>query len=456
MDFDADGIDDVIAGSIYEDIYLFRGLGTGRFATRTLLKDKTGKPIKGGYCCTTELFDMDADGDLDLVCAGRISKVRWFRNVGTRSIPRFDPNARSLPMETGAGSVAGSNASYTDWDGDGIRDLVVGSESGYVNWHRNVGQDNQPVFSSAQQLLADPGFQKIKEGDTPTVHGSRAKITVVDYDGDGLRDILLGDFTSCTYSPRPPLSEAELKTRQALEAKVKQIGNKAYYAEINRLNREYHAARKAKDTQAVAQIQALQKELRQPLDELYQKLRPFRTTGYKSHGWVWFYRQVPGNESDLARDVLSVQPVTRRGKVTLRTAGSHTSISPGQQFQVAVNFQIAEGWHIYGPEKGDSYLPTRIEWKLPAGTVVKDVQWPDPLLVKSGDSLQPTYKGSVTALVTFVASSKASPGSRLKLAADVHWQVCTEFLCKPGRAGIKFSIAVGPSTVRNPTSVPGG
>jgi iduronate 2-sulfatase len=39
---------------------------------------------------------------------------------------------------------------------------------------------------------------------------------------------------------------------------------------------------------------------RRPLDELYKKLRPFRTTGYKSHGWVWFYRQLPKSETGLA------------------------------------------------------------------------------------------------------------------------------------------------------------
>ena len=50
MDFDADGIEDVIAGSIYEDVYLFRGLGNGRFAKRRLLRDKDNNPIKGGYC----------------------------------------------------------------------------------------------------------------------------------------------------------------------------------------------------------------------------------------------------------------------------------------------------------------------------------------------------------------------------------------------------------------------
>ena len=60
MDYDADGIDDVITGSIYEDVYLFRGLGDGKFAKAELLKDKDGKPLEGGYCCTTELLDMDS------------------------------------------------------------------------------------------------------------------------------------------------------------------------------------------------------------------------------------------------------------------------------------------------------------------------------------------------------------------------------------------------------------
>ena len=103
MDYDADGVDDVIAGSIYEDIYLFRGLGKGKFAKRKLLRDKNNNPLKGGYCCTTELLDMDADGDLDLVCANRISKAKWFENIGTRSVPKFDSVSKSLPMAKGAG-----------------------------------------------------------------------------------------------------------------------------------------------------------------------------------------------------------------------------------------------------------------------------------------------------------------------------------------------------------------
>lgn len=52
-----------------------------------MLRDKDGQPLKGGYCVTTELLDMDADGDLDLVCGNRISAAKWFKNMGTRKAP---------------------------------------------------------------------------------------------------------------------------------------------------------------------------------------------------------------------------------------------------------------------------------------------------------------------------------------------------------------------------------
>jgi DsbC/DsbD-like thiol-disulfide interchange protein len=187
---------------------------------------------------------------------------------------------------------------------------------------------------------------------------------------------------------------------------------------------------------------------------LYQKLRPYRTTGYKSHGWVWFYRQLPDRAVDLAREVLTAKPAASTNEVTLRTLASHTSVAPGQEFKVALNFQIADGWHIYGPKKGESYLPTTIEWKLPKGTVTKGVQWPKPLLVSAGESVQPTYEGTITVLVTFISPKDAKVNAPLKLAAKVNWQVCRELLCKRGGAKIETNIAVGASAARESTSAP--
>ena len=455
MDYDADGIDDVITGSIYEDVYLFRGLGDGEFAKAELLMDKDGKPLEGGYCCTTELLDMDSDGDLDLVCATRIGKVTWRENVGTRSSPKFDAEVQSLPMEKGAASIEGFNATYADWDGDGRRDMVVGSGRGHVVWHRNVGADDKPKFSSGRKLLNDSGFPEIREGEVPASHGGRAKVHIVDYDNDGMVDILLGDFTSCTYNTRAPLTDEEIKEKAVLEKELKETGNKTYYAEVNRLNKLYRAAKKAGNSEEVKRIKAMQAEQRRPLDELYRQLRPFRTTGYKAHGWVWFYRQLTKSERGLEEAVLSVEPSSRTPEVTLRALASHTSVAPEQEFRVAVSFQVADGWHIYGAEKGDSYLPTRIEWTLPAGTSLKNVRWSKPLSVEHGEDIQPIYEGAAMALATILVSRDVEPDSKLRLTADVSWQVCTTSICKSGRAKIKTGLVVGKSVRRQSVSTDG-
>ena len=145
----------------------------------------------------------------------------------------------------------------------------------------------------------------------------------------------------------------------------------------------------------------------------------------------------------------------RTEEVTLRTLNSHTSVAPGQEFQLALSFQIADGWHIYGPKKGESYLPTTIEWELPKGTAIKNVQWPKPHLVNSGESVQPTYEGTITVLATLVVSEGAKPNSQLELTAKINWQVCRELLCKLGGAEIKTKVGIGTSIALESDSVSG-
>ena len=116
--------------------------------------------------------------------------------------------------------------------------------------------------------------------------------------------------TSCTYATRAPLSERERNEKEALDRELDKQQSKSYFAEVNRLAKEYWAANKAGNDQSVVLIKAKQAQIRRPINELDRKLQPYRTTGYKSHGWVWFYRQVPKRDVDLAQEVLSVPRAT--------------------------------------------------------------------------------------------------------------------------------------------------
>src|ERR1700685_4419029 len=56
-----------------------------------------------------------------------------------------------------------------------------------------------------------------------------------------------------------------------------------------------------------------------------------------------------------------------------------SAIQPGQKFRVGILYKIEPGWHIYWKYSGDSGIPTKIEWQLPAGFTVGDLRWPLPI-----------------------------------------------------------------------------
>lgn len=230
MDYDADGTLDLVSGS-YDpgDLYLFRGLGHGKYAAATPLKDVTGTPLvhhpeelkkyqeleRQGKQCSDEatqqrvasfgswpgFVDWDGDGDLDLLIGSFGGEVFLRTNTGTRSQPVWAAESVRVVDEKGAALqvVAHADVNPADWDGDGLFDLVIGSGDGSVVWHRNVGARGKPKFGARQQLIPARSeniflTQNLDPHEEP-LSGVRAQIAVVDYDGDGRLDLLVGDYS---------------------------------------------------------------------------------------------------------------------------------------------------------------------------------------------------------------------------------------------------------------------
>lgn len=72
-----------------------------------------------------------------------------------------------------------------DWDKDDRRDIIIGSEDGYVYFLKNVGLDDLPQFKTALKLqVTGENLLKVNNYSTPFVY---------DWDSDGRKDLLVGD-----------------------------------------------------------------------------------------------------------------------------------------------------------------------------------------------------------------------------------------------------------------------
>jgi hypothetical protein len=237
VDFDGDGKLDLVSGS-YDpgELYLFRGQGNGKFAAREVIRDRSGKPILkvpnqkdrvesfGTWMALVDWYDR---GVLD-VLVGTFEGTMFLRkNEGTRAKPQYATENEWVTVGDKRLRVPGgehANPVIVDWDGDGLWDIVTGSGEGGVYWYRNVGKRSQPRFAPPVALVPKHegnGYGEVLDAGQEPKPGIRAQIAVVDYDGDGKLDLLVGDF--CTYlHVKDDLKPDERRTFEAL--KVKQEG----------------------------------------------------------------------------------------------------------------------------------------------------------------------------------------------------------------------------------------
>lgn len=181
-DLDGDGDLDLVLGNKIEPddpqsgrLYRFENVGSAaepRFALRGTFGD-----WQGDYHLAPAFGDLDDDGDDDFLLASWDDQIALVENRGTAQEPEWITAVEVLVELT-----RGRNAVPTlgDVDGDGDLDLFVGESSGEVNFYRNVGSAAKPEF----ELVSD-SYLEIDVG-------RRSAPTLVDLDGDGDLDLVIG------------------------------------------------------------------------------------------------------------------------------------------------------------------------------------------------------------------------------------------------------------------------
>ncbi|MFM8358261.1 MAG: protein-disulfide reductase DsbD family protein [Verrucomicrobiota bacterium] len=141
---------------------------------------------------------------------------------------------------------------------------------------------------------------------------------------------------------------------------------------------------------------------------------------------------------------LQVLPVAGQPTTRVRLLADHDEVPPGTPLQLAVEMQMAPGWHTYWRTPSDSGLSgqaTTVEWVLPAGVTAGEILWPVP--DREPEELEPVYaySGRILLLVPLTVAPSVAAGP-LELRARVKWLEC-EKACVPGRAEVVLRLQVG-------------
>jgi hypothetical protein len=219
LDWDKDGDVDLIVGQEDGRVALLEN--TGKVIDRSpeflppRFFQQQAEDVKFGVLVTPYSIDWDNDGDEDLICGNSAGYVGFIENLDGANPPKWAAPVYLKANEKIIRIIAGPNGSiqgpceakwgYTtlnvvDWNHDGLPDIIINSIWGKVLWYRNIGTRQKPKLTAAQPIEVEwsgkppkPAWNWWQPDGKNLATQWRTTPVVIDYDKDGLNDLIMLD-----------------------------------------------------------------------------------------------------------------------------------------------------------------------------------------------------------------------------------------------------------------------
>lgn len=128
-------------------------------------------------------------------------------------------------------------------------------------------------------------------------------------------------------------------------------------------------------------------------------------------------------------------------KTQVRLVLSADGAKPGDTVTAGIELRLAAEWHTYWRNPGDSGSPIKIQWTLPAGITVGELEWPVPQKLTEEGLTTYVYNDEVMLLAPLKLATNLAAGP-IEIKARVDWLECQK-QCVMRNADASIALRVG-------------
>lgn len=129
-----------------------------------------------------------------------------------------------------------------------------------------------------------------------------------------------------------------------------------------------------------------------------------------------------------------------KGVAQARIISNSYSTGKDSSIQIGVLIELANDWHIYWKNPGDSGIPTSIEWNIPKEFQFTQERWPIPKAFEFEGLVSYGYEDQVL-FITYIFLPKNTNPQIISISAKIKSLLCKD-ICIPFDTTINFIIDI--------------